>query len=223
MFGLNTQLFNLFFLLLLSLELFSYSVQSMRFDLPYGKGKLAGRCFSEHIKKSTMVVGNYSIVNPNEGHPLPANHTIIAQVSTHGGRAKYHVAERVQAGQFAFVAYESGDYQICFIDTTEDRQVTLSIDFDWRTGLPAVDRSNIAKKSHVDKMVQEVQIMHEIALAIKEEMSYLLQRNREMLEINWVIDNRMFMLIFVSFFVSFSVAGLQLWHLKSFFQKNKIL
>ncbi|PNX85042.1 transmembrane emp24 domain-containing protein p24delta9-like, partial [Trifolium pratense] len=97
-----------------------------------------------------MVVGNYSIVNPNEGHPLPANHTIIAQVSTHGGRAKYHVAERVQAGQFAFVAYESGDYQICFIDTTEDRQVTLSIDFDWRTGLPAVDRSNIAKKSHVD-------------------------------------------------------------------------
>jgi hypothetical protein len=195
----------------------------MRFDLPYGKGKLAGRCFYEEIKKNTMVVGNYSIVNPNEGHPLPANHTIIAQVSTHGGRAKYHLAERVQAGQFAFEAYESGNYQICFIDTTEDRQVTLSIDFDWRTGLPAVDRSNIAKKSHIDKMVQEVQIMHEMALAIKEEMSYLLQRNTEILEISWVIENRMFMLIFVSFFISFSVAGLQLWHLKTFFQKNKIL
>jgi hypothetical protein len=52
----------------------------MRFDLPYGKGKLAGRCFYEEIKKNTMVVGNYSIVNPNEGHPLPVNHTIIAQV-----------------------------------------------------------------------------------------------------------------------------------------------
>ncbi|WJX57318.1 hypothetical protein P8452_42890 [Trifolium repens] len=72
-------------------------------------------------------------------------------------------------------------------------------------------------------MVQEVQIMHEMALAIKEEMSYLLRRNTEMLEISWVIDNRIFMLIFVSFFISFSVAGLQLWHLKTFFQKNKIL
>ncbi|RHN55451.1 hypothetical protein MtrunA17_Chr5g0417911 [Medicago truncatula] len=59
------------------------------------------------------------------------------------------------------------------------------------------------------KMAFEVYIMHEKALSIKEEMSYLPQR--------------MFLWIFVSLFVTFSVAGLQLWHLKTFFQKKKLI
>jgi hypothetical protein len=48
-------------------------------------------------------------------------------------------------------------------------------------------------------------------------------RNEEMTNVNWITDNRMFLFIFVSSFVSFSMAGLQLWHLKSFFKKNKLL
>jgi hypothetical protein len=50
----------------------------MRFDLSYGKSV---KCFFEDIQKiSTMVFGNYSIVNPNKGHPLHPNHTISVQV-----------------------------------------------------------------------------------------------------------------------------------------------
>ncbi|XP_058777333.1 transmembrane emp24 domain-containing protein p24delta7-like [Vicia villosa] len=222
MFVSNTKHSFSLFLLLISIALFSSSVQSMRFDLPSTKGNNV-RCFSEEIKKNSMVVGNYSIVNPNEALPLPSNHTITVQVSTHGGMAKYHLAERIQAGKFAFMAYQTGDYIICFVDTTKDPQVTLSIDFEFRVGMEAVDRFNIAKKSHVDRMAQEVQIMYEMALSIKEEMTYLLERNTEMLDLNYITDNRMFLLIFVSFFVCFSVAGLQLWHLKTFFQKNKLL
>jgi len=78
MFGLNTQKPYFLFLLVVAMGLLSYSVQSMRFDMPNGKGK--ARCFSEDIKKNTMVIGNYSIVNTNEGHPLPVNHTITVQV-----------------------------------------------------------------------------------------------------------------------------------------------
>ncbi|CAI8587969.1 unnamed protein product [Vicia faba] len=222
MFVSNTQHLYSLFLLLVSVALFSYSVQSMRFDLPSSKGNSV-RCFSEEIKKNSMVVGNYSIVNPYGALPLPSNQTITVQVSTHGGMAKYHLAERVQAGKFSFMAYQTGDYIICFVDTTKDPQVTLSIDFEFRVGVEAIDRFNIAKKSNIDRMAQEVQIMHEMALSIKEEMTYLLERNTEMIHLNYVTDNRMFLLIFVSFFVCFSVAGLQLWHLKTFFHKNKLL
>lgn len=221
MFGLNTQQSYFLFLLVVAVGLFSFSVQSMRFDLPHGKGK--ARCFSEDIKKNTMVIGNYSIVNPNEGHPLSDNHTITVQVATHGSMAKYHLAERVQAGQFAFTAYQGGDYVICFVDKTEDPQVELSIDFEWRTGMAAIDRHSIAKKTKVDNMTQEVKILLESALSIKEEMSYLLERNTELVELSWITENRMLLMIFVSFFVCFSVAGLQIWHLKTFFQKNKLI
>ncbi|GAU46550.1 hypothetical protein TSUD_241410 [Trifolium subterraneum] len=147
----------------------------MRFDLSYGK---SAKCFFEDIQKiHTMVYGNYSIVNPNKDHPLNPIHTITAQVTHAEEGTKYHLAERVQAGQFAFTAYQSGDYLVCFRVTSDDPQLTLSIDFDWKTGVAARGRPNIAKRSNIDYMTYEVQVMQETALAIKEEMSYLLQRN----------------------------------------------
>ncbi|CAJ2648034.1 transmembrane emp24 domain-containing protein p24delta8-like [Trifolium pratense] len=221
MFVLKTQQSYLFFLLLLFLGLIS--VQSMRFDLPYDK---AGRCFAEEVRKNTMVVGNYSIVNSNQAHPLPPHHTMTVQVSTNGGKNSIHLAERVQAGQFSFTTYENEDYLICFLDTSEsdDHQVILSIDFEWKTGVSVtLGHPFIAKRSNIDRMVHEVQNLHETVLSIGEEMTYLLRRNEEMTEVNWITDNRMFLLIFVSLFVSFSVTGLQLWHLKRFFQKKKLI
>jgi len=76
MFGLNTQKPYFLFLLVVAMGLLSYSVQSMRFDLSY-KG---AKCFSEDVMKNSMIVGNYSILNLNEGNPLPSNHTITVQL-----------------------------------------------------------------------------------------------------------------------------------------------
>ncbi|AES96851.1 emp24/gp25L/p24 family protein [Medicago truncatula] len=108
-----------------------------------------------------------------------------------------------------YTTYQSEEYIICFFSTTDNPQVTLSVDFEWKTAVKALGRPNIAKRNQIDKMAFEVYIMHEKALSIKEEMSYLPQR--------------MFLWIFVSLFVTFSVAGLQLWHLKTFFQKKKLI
>ncbi|CAI8587978.1 unnamed protein product [Vicia faba] len=205
---------------LLAVILFACSVQSLRFDLPSGLSK----CIFEDIKKNWMTVGNYSIVNSNEGQPPPSDHTIAVTLYKYGGSTSYHYAEHVQSGQFAFVAPESGNYVVCFwVDSTHDSGVTLSIDFVWKAGVVARDWSNIAKQTNVDKMAREVRVLHETALSIMEEIIYLRERDEEMLDFNWTTNTRMLWLSFVSFLVCFSVAGLQLWHLKSFFKKNKIL
>ncbi|XP_058775376.1 transmembrane emp24 domain-containing protein p24delta9-like [Vicia villosa] len=207
------------FLLVLSIKLFSCSVECMRFDLPPG----LARCLGEDVKKNSLTVGNYSIVNHNPGHPLPVNHTILVTVTSNKGTVSHHYADHVQSGQFAIQAHESSDYLVCVWDTTNDPQVSLTIDLDWRTGVAAKDWSYIAKKTNIDKMTFEVQKMQQAALSIMEDMTYLLERNTEMLVLNRITDNRMLLLIFVSLLVSFSVAGLQLWHLKTFFKKNKLL
>ncbi|CAI8587973.1 unnamed protein product [Vicia faba] len=218
MFGLNTHKSYFIFLLLVSMGLFSYSVHSMRFELPYGK---SARCFTEEINKNSMVVGKYSIVDHNK---LPPNYTISVEVSTHGDRPEiFHFAENIQLGQFSFMAYTSEQYFVCFLDTTHDPKVTLSIDFEMKTGVKTLDRLNILKRAQIDVMAREIQILHETALSIHEEMSYLLHRNTEMLELNWITDHRMFLWIFVSFFVTFLVTGLQQWHLKTFFRKKKLI
>lgn len=74
MFGLNPQPHLL--LLLLVVGLFSLSVQSLRFELKSGFSK----CIAEDLKTYSMTVGNYSIVNPYEGHPLPDSHNITIRV-----------------------------------------------------------------------------------------------------------------------------------------------
>lgn len=51
-------------------------VQSLRFDLKSGSTK----CITEDIKNNAMTVGKYSVVNPNEGFPIPDTHKITVKV-----------------------------------------------------------------------------------------------------------------------------------------------
>lgn len=64
------------FLVLISVFLLWVRVESIRFDLEAGHTK----CISEDIKSNSMTVGNYHIVNPNEGHPLPDSHKVTVRV-----------------------------------------------------------------------------------------------------------------------------------------------
>ncbi|PNX97537.1 transmembrane emp24 domain-containing protein p24delta9-like, partial [Trifolium pratense] len=121
--------------------------QSIKFDLSSG----GARCFSEDVKKYAIIFGKYSIVSPNEGHPVHENHTITVRVTTQGGSSSHHLADHVQAGQFAFVSHDSGDYLVCFwADASNNPQATLSIDFEWKTGVAGKDSFNIAKRSKIE-------------------------------------------------------------------------
>jgi len=45
---------------------------------------------------------------------------------------------------------ESGDYMACYTAVDHKPEVTLSIDFDWRTGVQSKSWSSVAKKSQVE-------------------------------------------------------------------------
>lgn len=207
-----------FHLSLLLLILFSSSTESLRFEL---KSSLT-KCISEDIKSNSMTVGKYTIVNPNEGYPLPDSHRITVRVtSSHGNN--YHYGDRVQSGQFAFAAAEAGDYMTCFWAVENKPEVTLTIDLEWKTGVAAKDWPNVAKKGQVDVMELELKKLQDTVTSIHDEMFFLREREEEMQELNRNTDNRMFWLSLLSLFICLSVAGLQLWHLKSFFEKKKLI
>ncbi|RDY04865.1 Transmembrane emp24 domain-containing protein p24delta9 [Mucuna pruriens] len=203
---------------LLLLVLFSSSTESLRFELQSGHTK----CISEDIKSNSMTVGKYFVVNPNEGQPLPDSHRVTVRVtSTYGNN--YHYGDRVQTGHFAFMAVEAGDYMTCFWAVDNNPVTTLTVDFDWKTGVAAKDWSNVAKKGQVDVMELELKKLQDSVASIHEEMFYLREREEEMQELNRTTNSRMFWLSLLSLFVCLSVAGLQLWHLKSFFEKKKLI
>ncbi|KAI3433024.1 Protein kinase domain-containing protein [Psidium guajava] len=191
---------------------------SLRFDLQSGHTK----CIAEDIRANSMTVGKFAIVNPHEGHPLPESHKLSVRVtSAHGD--SYHQSENVESGQFAFTAGEAGDYTACFWAPDHKPQATLTVDFDWRTGVAAKDWSNVAKKGQVDVMELELKKLYDTIDSIHNEMFYLREREEEMQELNQATNSKMAWLSCLSLFVCLSVAGLQLWHLKTFFEKKKII
>ncbi|KAJ6312150.1 hypothetical protein OIU77_013826 [Salix suchowensis] len=211
--------FNPYLLLIATvIGLLSSTSKSLRFELESGLTK----CIAEDIKTNSLTVGKYSIVNPHDGQPLPESHKLTVKVTSSYGNS-YHNSERVESGQFAFTASEAGDYMACFWAADHKPTVTLNIDFDWKTGVAAKDWTNVAKKGSVDVMELELKKMYDTVNSVQEEMNYLRGREEEMQDLNTSTNVKMAWLSFLSIVVCLSVAGLQVWHLKTFFQKKKLI
>ncbi|KAJ0717868.1 putative transmembrane emp24 domain-containing protein [Helianthus annuus] len=196
----------------------STTTHSVRFEIESGRTK----CISEDIKTNSMTVGHYSVVNPNEGQSLPESHKLTLRVTSVYGNS-HHYADLVQSGQFSFQAVEGGDYLACFFAVDHHPVIKFSVEFDWRSGVAAKDWSTLAKKGSVDAMELELKKLEDTITFIHEEMFYLREREQEMQQLNNKTNSRMALLSFLSLCVCLSVAGLQVWHLKSFFEKKKLI
>ncbi|CAF2000806.1 unnamed protein product [Brassica oleracea var. botrytis] len=205
---------------LLILTFLSPKTLSMRYEVHSGQMK----CISEDIHAKSMTVGKYFIVNPNdEHHPLPDSHKIIVQVVMSPQGTMLHEADNTESGQFSFTASETGSYLACITAVDHKPETTLTIDFDWRSGVHSQDWSKVVKKSQVEMMESSVKSLLDTMVSIHEEMYYLHERGEEMHELNRSTNSKMAWLSFLSLGVCLSVAGFQFWHLKSFFEKKKLI
>ncbi|ONK65280.1 uncharacterized protein A4U43_C07F35510 [Asparagus officinalis] len=200
-----------------ALHLLSLS-SSLRFDLQSGSTK----CISEDIKMNAMAVGKYLVVNPDENHPLPDSHKVSVRVTSPYGNSIHH-ADNVESGNFAFTSSETGDYLACMWTPDHKPPQTLTVEFEWRTGVAAKDWPNVAKKGQIDVMELELKKMEDTVKSIHDEMFYLREREEEMQDMNRSTNSKMFWFSFMSLGVCISVAGLQLWHLKNYFERKKLL
>uniref|UniRef100_A0A0D9Z813 GOLD domain-containing protein n=1 Tax=Oryza glumipatula TaxID=40148 RepID=A0A0D9Z813_9ORYZ len=205
---------------------------ALRFDLQSGHTK----CISDDIKVGAMAVGKYHVVAPEGGGStsssssssssaqplLPESHRVSLRVTSPYGNS-LHYSENVQSGNFAFTASEAGDYLACFWAPDHRPTATVGFEFDWRSGVSARDWTNVAKKGQVDMMEVELKKLEDTINSIHEEMFYLRAREEEMQELNRRTNSRMAWLGFFSLAICLSVAGLQLWHLKNFFERKKLL
>lgn len=64
--------------------------------------------------------------------------------------SNYHYGDHVESGNFAFTAAETGDYSACFWVSDRKPSTTVTIDFDWKTGVAAKDWSKVAKKGQIE-------------------------------------------------------------------------
>ncbi|XP_022889561.1 transmembrane emp24 domain-containing protein p24delta9 [Olea europaea var. sylvestris] len=69
-------------------------------------------------------------------------------------------------------------------------------------------------------LTSELKNMYKNVICIHDDMFYLCERKEEMPELNKSTNSKMSRLSFLSLSIFLSVAGLQIWHLMSFFEKK---
>ncbi|KAK9052169.1 hypothetical protein SSX86_028797 [Deinandra increscens subsp. villosa] len=203
---------------ILILPFLSPIAKSIRINVESGVTK----CIAEDLRIKSMTVGDYSVVNPNEGQPLPEHHKIYVGVFAENER-RFHDARGIESGQFGFEVAEDGKHFACFATLPHEPPVNTSVDLNWRSAVAAKSWSRLIKKGSVDDMALELKKMEDTIKWIHEEMLYLRQREQEMAKQNMKTNSIMGWSSLFSLFLCLSVAGLQLWHLKSFFEKKKII
>ncbi|GJW66239.1 fructose-bisphosphate aldolase-lysine N-methyltransferase, chloroplastic [Tanacetum coccineum] len=154
--------------LIVTLLFLSTLAKSIRFEIQSG----IMRCISDDIKIHSMTVGQYSVVNPHEGHPLPEHHKIYVALYSEKGN-EYHKENAVESGKFALAVEEDGKHTICFATINHQPKVNTSVELNWRSGVAAKDWSNVAKKGSIDAMELELKKMEATTTWIREEMTYL--------------------------------------------------
>ncbi|MCO5570852.1 hypothetical protein L7F22_024580 [Adiantum nelumboides] len=207
----NDRLLILVFLLICASTLLP-SAFAMRFDIQAVETK----CFSEDLSEKSLVLVKYHAIE-SENSP-----NISVRVSSPHGNTLHH-QDGVTQGEFSFTAKEAGTYMACFWIPYGGRDVKAGVELDWKTGVAAKDWASIARREKIEGMELELRKLEDTVQMIHDEMLYLRQREDEMRKVNETTNSRLAWFSIASLLICLTVAGLQLWHLKTFFEKKKLI
>nr|GMD51015.1 transmembrane emp24 domain-containing protein p24delta3-like [Ipomoea batatas] len=135
-----------------------------------------------------------------------------------------HHEENATHGQFAFTTAEAGDYLACFwMATHPPGGKGATVGLDWKMGIAAKDWDSVAKKEKIEGLELELRKLEEMVQAIHANLLYLKAREADMREVSEKTNGRVAWFSVFSLGVCIFVSLVQIWHLKRFFHKKKLI
>ncbi|KAG2484932.1 hypothetical protein HYH03_016318 [Edaphochlamys debaryana] len=177
------------------------------------------KCVYEEINANVIVVGEYKAFHKeNVGQGVFVS---VKVEDPHG--AVLHESNGKSDGQFAFTAKTAGEYKACFSVADIQTAYQTKLKVDWRTGVAATDWNAIAKKEHLDALTVELRKLEDNIREVYSEMLQLQQREQEMRNISEETNTRVAWFSIASLGVCVCSALVQLWYLRRFFKRKKLL
>ncbi|CAF2256128.1 unnamed protein product [Brassica rapa] len=192
------------------------------------------KCVSEEIQSNVVVMADYYVVDEQNPGNTPA---VSAKVTSPYGNDLHH-QDNVTHGQFAFTTQETGNYLACFsVDSSHPLPNPLTLGIDWKTGIAAKDWDSVAKKEKIEASYIYINIsslfffgvelqltrLEGLVQAIRENIEYIKNREGEMREVSEATNARVAWFSIMSLGVCLSAAGAQIWYLKRYFHKKKLI
>lgn len=100
---------------------------------------------------------------------------------------------------------------------------TAKVKLEWQTGVSTSDWESIASSENVKAISNALESLESEVSQVHESMLELRKREEEMREMNESTNSKVAWLSFVSLAVCFSLTAWQLFHLKAFFERKKVL
>jgi len=178
------------------------------------------KCVSEEIQSNVVVMADYYVVDEQNPGNTPA---VSAKVTSPYGNDLHH-QDNVTHGQFAFTTQETGNYLACFsVDSSHPLPNPLTLGIDWKTGIAAKDWDSVAKKEKIEGVELQLTRLEGLVQAIRENIEYIKNREGEMREVSEATNARVAWFSIMSLGVCLSAAGAQIWYLKRYFHKKKLI
>ncbi|CAJ1938287.1 unnamed protein product [Sphenostylis stenocarpa] len=135
-----------------------------------------------------------------------------------------HHGENTTHGNIAFTTQEAGNYLACFwVDSQGEGGGEVNVNLDWKIGIAAKDWDSVARKEKIEGVELELRKLEGAVEAIHENLLYLKGREAEMRIVSEKTNARVAWFSIMSLGICIAVSGLQLWYLKRFFQKKKLI
>ncbi|CAN6678564.1 unnamed protein product [Malus baccata var. baccata] len=177
------------------------------------------KCVSEEIQNNVVVLGDYGVISHDHNH----SSTISVKVTSPYGNNLHH-RENATDGQFAFTTQESGTYLACFsVDGNKHEGSSVSLNLDWKIGIAAQDWDSVARKEKIEGVELELRKLEQLVKAVILYQRFLKAREVERRNLSEGTNSRVARYSMMSLGLCIGVSCLQLWHLKRFFRKKKII
>uniref|UniRef100_A0A0D9X8R7 GOLD domain-containing protein n=1 Tax=Leersia perrieri TaxID=77586 RepID=A0A0D9X8R7_9ORYZ len=179
----------------------------------------ATKCFSEEIQSNVVVIGDYSILF--EGYPTRP--VLSVKVTSPYGNVLHH-KDKVDQGKFSFNTKETGIYMACFsVDNNVDKEMGVNLNLEWKIGIATKDWNALAKTERLEGVALEVAKLETAVQAIHENLLYLKSKEAYMRDVSDWTNFKITWLSLMSLAVCIIASIVQLWHLKRFFRKKKLI
>mmetsp|Transcript_16440 Transcript_16440/g.22720 ORF Transcript_16440/g.22720 Transcript_16440/m.22720 type:complete len:226 (-) Transcript_16440:115-792(-) len=201
----------------IALLIFGSEVRSLEFDLlDRSNSKDPGaKCILEEMNQGVLVLLEFST----------ADGTLLAVKLEDPMGSVLWTPDPTAGAHFGFTTEHAGDYTICFTkaDPGAGGAISHKVKLEWKTGVAATDWDNIAKRDRVDAMAMSLRELEAEIKEIHEGMLYLRQREEEMRDLNESTNARVAWLSVLSLGICVGMSTWQLFYLKRFFVRKKLL
>lgn len=199
------------------LSIFIIFVHCIEFEVDYQ----GHRCFHEEIPTNFDVYGTF------DAKPSKNQITDVRVMETKSGQLVYEKDE-ITTGEFSFVAKQGGDYSFCFFNRNSNsfdysEPYNRRIKFKLLTGAESFNYEQLARKEHLKPTELNLRIMEDYVKQIMQEYSYFKDREAEMRYTSDTVSSRLVWLSLLSFGIIVGSGVLQLFYLKNYFRKKKLI